>query len=64
MLHAQWDNFEVNFSTFEEQIAEQKDRLRKDADNKNAQLAQELDKFYRRWSSQKPKASIDAVIHR
>ena len=64
LLQAQWDNFEMNFASYEEKVASQKERLRKEAHSKIASLAQQIDKFYRRWSAQKPKASVDAALTR
>lgn len=62
LLQSQWDNFEINFASYEEKIAAQKERLRKEANAKIHSLSQQIDKFYRRWTAHKPKASVDAPM--
>ena len=54
-MRARWGNFDSTLSAFSEMIDEQKNVLKQETDQRIKSLNNDLEKFYNRWESLKPK---------
>lgn len=54
-LERLWEQFEQRLASFNEQIEDQKKRLREELEKRTNTVAKELDRMYEKWQENKPK---------